>query len=95
MGFNMGLSEIKKDLGLSEKEFAKWLEDSKPVTFIAIDQRSEMEDSEGASLHELLADETDADAYELERRLGHRSERYIKLYTNPPSHIAASYIEKF
>jgi len=43
----------------------------------------------------LLADETDADAYELERRLGHRSERYIKLYTNPPSHIAASYIEKF
>ena len=27
--------------------------------FVAIDQRSEMEDSEGASLHELLADESD------------------------------------
>ena len=51
--------EIRADLGLSEKEFAKWLEDSKPVTFVAIDQRSEMEDSEGASLHELLADESD------------------------------------
>jgi RNA polymerase sigma factor for flagellar operon FliA len=51
--------EIRADLGLSEKEFAKWMEDAKPVTFVAIDQRSEMEDSEGASLHELLADESD------------------------------------
>jgi hypothetical protein len=36
-----------------------------------------------------------ADAYELERRLGHRSQRYIQRYTNPPEYIAASYIEKF
>lgn len=33
------------------------------------------------------------DPYELERRLGHRSDRYIKVYTNPPEDVAASYIE--
>ena len=41
-----------------------------------------------------LAQATNADAYELERRLGHRSQRYIARYTNPPEHIAASYVEQ-
>jgi len=41
----------------------------------------------------LLARTTSADAYELERRLGHRSQRYIQRYTNPPEAIAASYVE--
>ncbi len=40
-----------------------------------------------------LAEETDADVAELERRLGHRSGRYLSVYTNPPEHLAASYIE--
>ena len=40
-----------------------------------------------------LAQATNADPYELERRLGHRSQRYIARYTNPPEHVAASYIE--
>jgi integrase len=30
---------------------------------------------------------------ELERRLGHASDRYLRLYTNPPDDIAASYVE--
>ena len=42
-----------------------------------------------------LAQITGADAYELERRLGHRSQRYIQRYTNPPEHIAATYVETF
>jgi integrase len=42
-----------------------------------------------------LARTTGADPYELERRLGHRSQRYIQRYTNPPEHIAANYIEQF
>lgn len=42
-----------------------------------------------------LAQATGADAYELERRLGHRSQRYIQRYTNPPEHVAASYVEEF
>ncbi len=42
-----------------------------------------------------LAKVTGADAYELERRLGHRSQRYIQRYTNPPEQVAATYIEGF
>jgi integrase len=42
-----------------------------------------------------LARVTGADAYELERRLGHRSKRYIQRYTNPPENVAAGYIESF
>ncbi|MFC4062625.1 tyrosine-type recombinase/integrase [Planomonospora corallina] len=30
---------------------------------------------------------------ELERRLGHANDRYLKLYTNPPDDIAAAYVE--
>ena len=41
-----------------------------------------------------LAQATNADPYELERRLGHRSQRYIARYTNPPENIAASYVEE-
>jgi RNA polymerase sigma factor for flagellar operon FliA len=51
--------EICADLGLSSKEYAKWLEESRPVIFVAIDQETENENSSGVSLHELLADETD------------------------------------
>jgi len=42
-----------------------------------------------------LAKVTGADAYELERRLGHRSQRYIQRYTNPPEEVVAAYIEEF
>jgi len=42
-----------------------------------------------------LAKATGADAYELERRLGHRSQRYIQRYTNPPEQVAAGFVETF
>lgn len=42
-----------------------------------------------------LAAETGKDAYELERRLGHGSQRYIQRYTNPPEEVAAGYVEEF
>jgi integrase len=41
-----------------------------------------------------LAAVTGNDAYELQRRLGHQSQRYINRYPNPPEDIAASYIEQ-
>ncbi|WP_131766856.1 site-specific integrase [Candidatus Frankia datiscae] len=41
-----------------------------------------------------LATETGSDAYELQRRLGHQSQRYIDRYTNPPEDIAAGYVEQ-
>ena len=40
-----------------------------------------------------LSEATSADGYELQRRLGHRSQRYIARYTNPPEDVAAGYIE--
>jgi integrase len=42
-----------------------------------------------------LSQITGSDAYELERRLGHRSQRYIQRYTNPPEDVAAGYVEEF
>lgn len=42
-----------------------------------------------------LAAETGKDAYELERRLGHGSQRYIQRYTNPPEDVAGGYVEEF
>lgn len=42
----------------------------------------------------MLAKETGGDRFELQRRLGHRSEKYIEIYTNPPEEIAAKYVEK-
>lgn len=42
-----------------------------------------------------LAQVTGADSYELERRLGHQSQRYIQRYTNPPEDVAAFYVENF
>jgi integrase len=42
-----------------------------------------------------LAAATNKDAYELERRLGHGSQRYIQRYTNPPEDVAAGYVEEF
>ena len=52
-------SEVCAELGVSAKDYAKWVEEARPVTFLAIDHRNEGEEGEGASLHELLADESD------------------------------------
>jgi RNA polymerase sigma factor for flagellar operon FliA len=52
-------AEICKELGLEPREYAKWIEASRPVTFIAIDHAVEDDDPDGASLHELLADPSD------------------------------------
>jgi integrase len=42
-----------------------------------------------------LAQATNVDEYELQRRLGHQSKTYIQVYTNPPEEIAAGYVEGF
>jgi hypothetical protein len=34
-----------------------------------------------------------AERAELERRLGHANDRYLRLYTNPPDDVAAGYVE--
>ena len=40
-----------------------------------------------------IAEDTGKDPYEVERRLGHRSQRYIARYTNPPEDAAAGFAE--
>ena len=40
-----------------------------------------------------LAKATGADRFELERRLGHQSARYIGRYTEPPETVSAGYVE--
>ena len=52
-------AEVYSALGITPKEYEKWVEEAKPVTFIAIDQNAEGEEGPGASLHELLRDDTD------------------------------------
>ncbi len=42
-----------------------------------------------------LAKATNADEFELQRRLGHLSGKYIKVYTVPTSEVAAGYVEQF
>ena len=52
-------AEVCAVLGLSEKEYAKWVEEARPVTLIAIDQEATSEEGGGGSLHEILADDAD------------------------------------
>jgi RNA polymerase sigma factor for flagellar operon FliA len=55
-------AEMCAELGVTPKDYAKWVEEARPVTFLAIDHRNEGEEGEGASLHDLLADESDVTA---------------------------------
>ncbi|MGB8297927.1 MAG: FliA/WhiG family RNA polymerase sigma factor [Polyangia bacterium] len=55
--------EIRQRLGLSTKEFGRWMEDARPVTFVAIDGPVD-EDRKGASLHDVIADENNVLARE-------------------------------
>ena len=89
--------EICTDLGLSRREYAKWLEESRPVTFIAIDQVSEGEESEGASLHEALPDESDLtgrDLMEKQELLQLLAQRMAELPDIPRKILAMYYFEK-
>jgi integrase len=68
------------------------------------DARPQLEDPErrvdALSPHDLrhtfayrLSAESEHNRAELERRLGHANDLYLRLYTNPPDKIAAGYVE--
>ncbi len=59
LGRPAGQAEICAELGLSPAEYERWLEESRPMTFVALDHHAEGEETEGSSLHEFLADEND------------------------------------
>lgn len=88
--------EVRDHLGLSSKEYAKWLEESKPVCFVNIDASTEHEESDGASLHELIADESDVsvrDRMEKEELMQIVSKRIEELPEVPKKILAMYYFE--
>jgi len=88
--------EVCAQLGLSDKEYQKWVEEAKPVTFIAIDQHAEGEEGEGASLHELLADDADVtgrDNLEKAELLQLLTQRISELPDIPKKILAMYYFE--
>ena len=89
-------AEVCASLGLSEKEYQKWVEEAKPVTFVAIDQHAESDEGEGASLHELLADEADVtgrDNLEKAELLQLLTQRMAELPDIPKKILAMYYFE--
>jgi RNA polymerase sigma factor for flagellar operon FliA len=89
-------AEVSAALGLNAKEYAKWVEEAKPVTFIAIDQHADGEEGQGASLHELLADDNDVtgrDNLEKAELLQLLSQRIAELPDIPKKILAMYYFE--
>jgi RNA polymerase sigma factor for flagellar operon FliA len=88
--------EICAELGLTQKEYNKWVEEAKPVTFINIDHEVKSEEGGGASLHELLADESDVtgrDTLEKEELLQLLTDRIASLPYIPRKILAMYYHE--
>jgi RNA polymerase sigma factor for flagellar operon FliA len=87
---------VSAALGLDAKEYAKWVEEAKPVTFITIDQGTENQDGLGASLHDLLADENDVtgrDNLEKAELLKLLTQRIAELPDIPKKILAMYYFE--
>lgn len=59
LGREATTEEVRSSLGLSHREYGKWVEDAQPVGFLAIDRHATVTDGTGSSLHDLLADEQD------------------------------------
>ncbi len=89
-------TEVRTALGLNETEYAKWVEEAKPVTFIAIDQNADGDEGGGASLHELLRDESDRtgrDNLEKAELLQLLTQRIAELPDIPKKILAMYYFE--
>lgn len=63
LGREASEEEIRTELGLTAKDYAKWMEEARPVCFVAIDQSSDGEESDGGSLHEMIADQNETPAH--------------------------------
>jgi RNA polymerase sigma factor for flagellar operon FliA len=87
--------EIQQRLGLTTKEFNRWMEEARPVTFVAIDGPAD-EDHEGTSLHEVIADENNVltrDRMEHEELLQLVAQRIQQLPDIPRKILAMYYFE--
>jgi len=87
--------EIRHRLGLSVKEYNRWMEEARPVSFVAIDGPAD-EEHETASLHEVIADENNVlarDKMEHEELLQLVAQRIQQLPDIPRKILAMYYFE--
>jgi RNA polymerase sigma factor FliA len=87
--------EVQARLGLSTKEYARWMEEVRPVSFVAIDGTPD-DEHECTSLHEIFADENNVlarDRMEHEELLQLLSQRIQKLPDIPRKILAMYYFE--
>ncbi len=87
--------EIQKRLGLSTKEYNRWVEEARPVTFVAIDGPAD-DEHEGTSLHEVIPDENDVltrDRMEHEELLQLVAQKIQQLPDIPRKILAMYYFE--
>jgi RNA polymerase sigma factor for flagellar operon FliA len=59
LGRPVTAEDVCEELDITPAEYERWLEESRPMTFVSLDHHADGEESEGASLHELLADDND------------------------------------
>ena len=88
--------EVRTHLGLTAKEYAKWVEEARPVCFVNIDATTEHEESDGSSLHELIADENDVsvrDRMEKDELMQLVAQRIEELPDIPKKILAMYYFE--
>jgi len=88
--------EICEEMGVSQAEYRKWLDESRPVTFVALDSHAAGEESDGASLHEFLADDNDVtgrENLEKDELLKILTERMADLPDMPRKILAMYYFE--
>lgn len=88
--------EVRAELAIEPKEYEKWVEEAKPVTFINIDHELKSEEGGGTSLHELLADESDVtgrDTLEKQELLELLTQRIASLPDIPRKILAMYYFE--
>lgn len=51
-------AEVRDHLGLSQREYDRWVEDAQPATFVAIDDEAAAAGTAGATSHDRLPDES-------------------------------------
>lgn len=85
--------EVRSELGLDEKDYAHWLDESKPATFVPLDQHADGEEGEGASLHELIADQGEGDVRDVleQEELVQLMQKRIAALPDMPRKILALY----
>jgi RNA polymerase sigma factor for flagellar operon FliA len=57
--------EIRAELGMTEYEYAKLLEQVRPISFVPIDESPGNDDSDGPTIQEAISDVTELDAREM------------------------------